>query len=689
MDTDRCSLDEVLNTCNNLLDEYKNFQNTDIYSGENHEEYYRIRLTLLRHFLEFIMDMLRVRYDLVNCSSQLLHAGFIQVTSLNDAIKSYSNYRLNFKSILRSNFDLICQHILPNQVKALILSDDQHTPGQSQLFLSHFQIDEFINLQSLTLIEIEKKSLEIINEHLYKLNRLRSFLFKSEINILFSMSFVNLRRLELSQCSLNLLENICLTTPWLKTLNVAIIHETSNLEFQCQLNYSVRSMNEIEKFLLNFPCLKHLELSTRIHDNFVTGHQLEILSKDLITLKFIFKITLLHSIEETLDTFRTSFWLEEKCWFVAYENNYLYTVPCSMYTHINEHFQSPKYSTLLKNSIFYDNIIKLTLYVKLIETCHRLNNITTLEIGYENISIETLLAIVNLSRIMNLTLPSSMNKSKIKYLLNKMPRLQYLSIDTLMSNRTFEEFQNSGRNFLDNIQDLELKQIRELKISDYHIIDDSYTIDRLCYIFPSIERLHVSIGQLNTIVQLINCFKYLSIISLNLKYLSNKEKEYFALKSELIIDQIRQMMILTYKYQMTNSCLHLWIKKESEEIIGKIDQRKKRECFWYWCNFILSQRSLLSMIVTVILINHLLNILLCMWNYILSDIPQKTSYFSYIFNPSAVLLITQVCSTFFKKHHRTFVYLFGYIFVWIFTIIAWMFPDWWHLISIDTINEKI
>ncbi|CAF4196160.1 unnamed protein product, partial [Rotaria sordida] len=197
---------------------------------------------------------------------------------------------------------------------------------------------------------------------------------------------------------------------------------------------------------------------------------------------------------------------------------------------------------------------------------------------------------------MNLTLPSSMNKSKIKYLLNKMPRLQYLSIDTLMSNETFEEFQNIGRNFLDNIQDLQLKQICELKISDYHIIDDLYTIDQLCCIFPSIERLHISIGRLNTIVQLINCFKYLSIISLNLKYLSDKEKEYFASKSELIIDQIRQMIILTYKYQMANSCLHLWIKKESEEIIRKTDQRKKREYFWNWCNFMLSQRSPLSMI---------------------------------------------------------------------------------------------
>ncbi|CAF4339152.1 unnamed protein product, partial [Rotaria sordida] len=136
------------------------------------------------------------------------------------------------------------------------------------------------------------------------------------------------------------------------------------------------------------------------------------------------------------------FWLEEKCWFVAYENNYLYTVPCSMYTHINENFQPPKYSTILKNSIFYDNIIKLTLYVKLIETCHRFNNMTTLEIGYENISIETLSAIVNLSGIMNLTLPSSMNKSKIKYLLNKMSRLQYLSIDTHINSENIFLFFN-------------------------------------------------------------------------------------------------------------------------------------------------------------------------------------------------------------------------------------------------------
>ncbi|CAF3965173.1 unnamed protein product [Rotaria sp. Silwood1] len=254
------------------------------------------------------------------------------------------------------------------------------------------------------------------------------------------MSFVNLRHLELSQCSINLLKNICLIIPWLKTLNITIIGETSNFEFQCQLNCLARllvkinnsagSINEIEKFLLNFPSLKHLELSTKIDNNFVTGHQLENLSKDLITLKFIFKITL-DLIEETLDTFRTSFWLEEKCWFVAYENNYLYTVPCSMYTHINETFQPPKYSTILKNSIFYDNIIKLTLYYNLIETCHRFNNITTLEIGPEDISIETLSAIVNLNGVINLTLSSSINKSNIKYLLNKMPRLQSLSIDTV------------------------------------------------------------------------------------------------------------------------------------------------------------------------------------------------------------------------------------------------------------------
>jgi hypothetical protein len=137
--------------------------------------------------IDFLLDQLPdvVLHDIF---TYFLHEeilfSFLNISPyLNHVIRTYPNYRFNFKSIHRSHFDLICQHILPDQVKVLILSDDKDTPGQSELFLSYFQIDEFINLQSLTLIQIEQKSFEVINASLNKLDNLRSLLLNSEITI--------------------------------------------------------------------------------------------------------------------------------------------------------------------------------------------------------------------------------------------------------------------------------------------------------------------------------------------------------------------------------------------------------------------------------------------------------------------------------------------------------------------------
>ena len=96
-------------------------------------------------------------------------------------------------------------------------------------------------------------------------------------------------------------------------------------------------MDKIEKFLMNFPRLKHLDLQAKSYADLVNGNQLAILAKHFITFKFIFEVNLA-LIERTFDTFRTSFWLINKRWFVAYNNNYLYTIPCSMYAHVDESF---------------------------------------------------------------------------------------------------------------------------------------------------------------------------------------------------------------------------------------------------------------------------------------------------------------------------------------------------------------
>lgn len=97
---------------------------------------------------------------------------FLNVNSYIDAnVLSYQNYRVNFRSILKRHYDLICRILRPDQIISLILSDSIDTPRQSELFLSHFQLDSFTRLRSLTLDKVETNSLIIILDQLNKLDR--------------------------------------------------------------------------------------------------------------------------------------------------------------------------------------------------------------------------------------------------------------------------------------------------------------------------------------------------------------------------------------------------------------------------------------------------------------------------------------------------------------------------------------
>jgi hypothetical protein len=189
-------------------------------------------------------------------------------------------------------------------------------------------------------------------------------------------------------------------------------------------------MNEIKKFLNNFPRLKHLDLRTRCHIDVTNGYAWELIAKDLLTFKFIFNIQL-YSIVTILNTFRTSFWLEEKCWFVAYHARFLYTIPCSKKTRLENIFRPSEYTTNFNPTIFYNHMTSLTLEKDFDGTDHRFINVQTLEIECENILAERLVMNVDLNRVKNLTLSSTIEKPDIRYLLNNMPGLQHLSIDTV------------------------------------------------------------------------------------------------------------------------------------------------------------------------------------------------------------------------------------------------------------------
>ena len=103
---------------------------------------------------------------------------FTNVTPYIDSLlNTYGYYRLKFKTIRRNHFDLVCQRIIPDQVIALTLSDDNDTPGLIDLFLSRFQLDQFTRLQALKLMEIRLDCSENIISQMTPLKHLRSFIY--------------------------------------------------------------------------------------------------------------------------------------------------------------------------------------------------------------------------------------------------------------------------------------------------------------------------------------------------------------------------------------------------------------------------------------------------------------------------------------------------------------------------------
>ena len=111
-------------------------------------------------------------------SASELFSTFFNVNDyINATLQSYCSYQLDFRAIAKSDFRRVCRHIQAEQVISLTLSDGDETPGQSEVFLARFRIEDFTRLRSLTLIQIEFNSLESIFANLSQLQQLRAFTF--------------------------------------------------------------------------------------------------------------------------------------------------------------------------------------------------------------------------------------------------------------------------------------------------------------------------------------------------------------------------------------------------------------------------------------------------------------------------------------------------------------------------------
>ncbi|CAF1374962.1 unnamed protein product [Adineta steineri] len=297
-----------------------------------------------------------------------------------------SNY-LNFKSVSKTDFDIVCQQHLPlilDRIIALRLSENDETPQQTRCFFAYnITLGQFTHLQSLSLYYIrDNKIMDIMMKtlcqmtslihldiyicpfhfsyinNIWSLPRLVRF---GILTILHQISWTDvptIKSLSLQHLSIQgdpdydfSLERILKYTPHLRSFRT---HLDRDYHSHNQLSYDALSIeslhlssdyshNTLQQLLKHVPNLTKLIVQT--DGKYLDGHVWEKIMTDYLPKLKIFRLNMTFDnraqidaeqlVDEILDTFRTNFWINEHKWFVQccwklWRNEtlfYLYTLP--------------------------------------------------------------------------------------------------------------------------------------------------------------------------------------------------------------------------------------------------------------------------------------------------------------------------------------------------------------------------
>ena len=98
---------------------------------------------------------------------------------VNTVVEDVRLGKLDFHSVSKQCFDLVCDHVNVERLLSLTLSEDTDTPGQIELFFSRFSLREMNHLRSLTFLFITNRDLSLILDDLPQLKCLHSLVATS------------------------------------------------------------------------------------------------------------------------------------------------------------------------------------------------------------------------------------------------------------------------------------------------------------------------------------------------------------------------------------------------------------------------------------------------------------------------------------------------------------------------------
>ncbi|UJR19477.1 hypothetical protein I4U23_022608 [Adineta vaga] len=548
------------------------------------------------------LEIIYTIFDYLSAHDILLT--FSNLNSTFDTISStYPSYQFEFKSIPRSHFDLVCSRISPNHVISLTLSDQNDTPGQSELFFSRYQITDFTGLRLLKAIDIEHKSWLHIYPYLRKLNDFHrlsieltnvnllphipilfhaSELQIASTNLLQTPSLPYLRHLTATQSSINELLAISSSARLLQSLKINNVMFNTNHQLLLPAQRLIRlvlhfndnpvSMDQMKQLMVNLPRLQYLELLTSGSIDLINGYAWERLTRRLIMFEFKFFVQI-DWIEDILHSFRTPFWIREKQWFVACTWECLYSVPYFSDTCTDTSFLPPVYTTAPNDDIFFNHINQLSITNSTRTLQGYFRHVKSLELKVSN-SHQNLSIFIDLNQIETLILSTIIDRLTVLFLLTLLPRLRQLSITCELAK------------FLDETENISLGQIRILEITEPLIYNDFSTLGHLARLFPNVEVLHVkSIQWKIGIARLMDRLENLSNATFQLvttKSVLNQENETESSMIKTIIDETRYLKNETFSCRCTSlpttiqnhiTDCHFWIDKQK--------RKSSHEKYWF------------------------------------------------------------------------------------------------------------
>ncbi|CAF1053538.1 unnamed protein product [Adineta ricciae] len=504
---------------------------------------------------------------------------------------SFNHYHIDFSALSKRNFDIICRLIYPENVVSIILSDEDTTPGQIDLFLTRFRIHYFPHLRSLTFRSIDwtdlhgiltdifpcslisfsihsqgkqsKSTLCLLSQRLNQSN-LQSFslnTYAHQIEGIFkNITESSLTHLTVGTITFNEYQIILRYCPQLRTLRIddCWISDTDRCFptksyrqlTSLTLQDTNRSIEQLEHFLSLSPSIIELKIinSLSTPNSLIDGSKWKMLIKaKLLSLRlFHFVFYQVHlriyqcdaDVEVLIQPFRSSFWLEDKQWFVKCQSIKslhkvkLFTVPFPSTSYEYNCDPDPILLSTTPRKFNHSTIMKHVrcLSINLSEIKTKLNlrkedfffaNVTELKLSirgeWPTDSTHFISMLINVSQLQDLSFQSDFNQ------------------------KTAANVVDSLTKFIQRISHLRSLSVLPLDINGQYHVD----MANLSSIVPlSVEHLTLKIEKLEHMILLIKNLDHLSSVSFNyphdrkiitdemIEWLSNSGRDFSHLERE-------------------------------------------------------------------------------------------------------------------------------------------------------------